>query len=88
MPLALGHYIRNITGKEKIALITPSITNIILAEVINAIHNKYPHAHIIDNDIDEVLIDTSSNLEAEETFINQWINTKNQFSPINSIFDK
>lgn len=86
--MALGNYIRNIAGKEKIALITSSIINIIFTEVINAIRNKYPYANIIDNDTDEVLIDTSSDLEAKETFISQWINTKNQFSPMNSIFDK
>ena len=88
MPLALGHYIYNVSGKEKIALIVSSIVNANLSEVIAIILDKYPRAVIIDDDTNEVLIDTSINLEVDETFISQWIDTKNKFSPKDSIFDK
>lgn len=88
MPLALGHYIYNVSGKEKIALIVPSIVNTNLSKVITTILDKYPHAVIIDDDTSETLMDTSINLEVDETFISQWIDTKNKFGPKDSIFDK
>lgn len=55
LPIALGHYLKNFTGKEELFLIMPSVTNVSLSEVINALHNKYPTAVIKDDDTNEVL---------------------------------
>ena len=63
MPIVLGHYIKNIQGKEKIVLIMSSITNITLNKVISYIINEFPNAIIIDDDTDQVLYSPTKNLK-------------------------
>lgn len=92
IPIALGHYIKNIQGKEKIALIIPSLTNIVINDVIQYIINKFPNAIIIDDDTDEILYTPNKNfkMDIEESWfvINIDVLNYDKLKPLNtSIFD-
>lgn len=63
LPIALGHFIKNFSGKEAIYLILTSIANISLPELINKLHNKYPSATIFDDNTNEILFNPKEKLE-------------------------
>jgi len=65
IPIALGHYIKNIQGKEKVALIMPSITNMTFNNVMQCIVNKFPNAIVIDDETDQVLYTPNKNLKMD-----------------------
>lgn len=92
IPIALGHYIKNIQGKEKIALIMPSLTNIAINDAIQYIINKFPNTIIIDDDTDEILYIPNKNfkMDIEESWFVTNIDVLNydKLKPLNtSIFD-
>lgn len=65
IPIALGHYIKNIQGKEKVALIMPSITNMTFDNAMQCIVNKFPNAIVIDDETDQVLYKPNKDLKMD-----------------------